>query len=122
MIDGAFYFGCWNEPGHFLRSANGRTHHVDATLPDDFPLMWRILDGGLLPPCRPQVEGIATFIHINGWTVLSFWDRSVDKRPGCNSAFLLRGIYTFDVACKAAAEMFPTVWGRFQFEIMERRS
>jgi hypothetical protein len=120
MSDTAFYFGCWDGPGHFLHVPGGRTR--EHSLPPDFPLRFHILDGGLLPPNLPEVEGRATFIHINGWTVMSFWDRSVDTRGKCNSAFLFRGRLSFSEACHEAAEAFPSVWRRFKFPIVEFRT
>ena len=119
MMDGAFYFGCWREAGHYLFCPSGR--QASYRLPDDFPISrGDILDAGFLPANLPEVEGLASFCHLNGWTIISFWDRSVDKRGKSNSSFLLRGEYSFDVACKAAAEVFPAIWSRFKFPIVMR--
>jgi hypothetical protein len=117
MTDDIYYFGCWREPGHFLRSREGVRH--EHNLPADFPCPLNMLDGGFLPPKLPDVQGRATCVHLNRWTILSFWDRSVDKRPGCNSAFIIRGYHTFSEAVRLAKERFPEVWGRFTFTVYE---
>lgn len=116
----AFYFGCRNhEAGHYLQDASGRGVYEDS-LPKDFPVKHHVLDAGLLPPYQArekQVEGLAQLAHIGGWTILAFWDRSVDKRYGCNSAFVFRGTLTFEETKAKAAAMFPKIWGRFTFEV-----
>lgn len=113
-----FYFGCWREPGHFLRNVQGGTLH-DQTLPADFPCNFRMLDGGFLPPKLPQTEGRATVVHLNHWTIVTFWDRSVDRRPGCNSSFVIRGLHTFNEAVEQAQAAFPQIWERFTFKVYE---
>jgi hypothetical protein len=117
MTDGMYYFGCWQEAGHYLRTPDGRTGEY--ALPHDFPFRVHTLDGGFLPPKLPETEGRATLFHINGWTVMTFWDRSVDKRGACNSSFVFRGKLTFAEACALAADKFPSVWNRFQFPVTE---
>lgn len=117
-----FYFGCIKEPGHYLWTRHGhRIHHPShPELPEDFPVRIHILDGGLLPPCKQEIEGQAALWFTDGWTIISFWDRSVDKRGACNSSFIVRGVHTFEEAVKRAREVFPSVWRRFTFEV--RRS
>lgn len=115
-----YYFGCVDRPGHYLFYSRRTVQERD--LPDDFPVNPYVLDGRLLPPKLPQVEGRAELIHFTGWTVLSFWDRSVDRRPGCNSAFILRGRYNFNEAVEFAKEHYPWVWARFGFKVYRRIS
>jgi hypothetical protein len=110
-----FYFGCWDRSGHFLVTPGGR-HVYDN--PKDFPVREGILDGGLLPPFQPQVEGRAVLVHLSGWTILSFWDRSVDTRGGCSSSFVMRGTLDFVAATQRARERFPQVWNRYTFEVV----
>src|SRR5690349_11829936 len=92
----AYYFGCLNGPGHYLFDVHGR--NAERRVPADFPCRPTAFDGTFLPPGLPQIEGRASLVHFNGWTVLAFWDRSVDKRGGCNSAFILRNYHDFDEA------------------------
>lgn len=117
------YFGCWGDTGHSLWNTHARM--VRELHP------WGVgssgLDGTLAPTDPPlrrgslrrdeMDEGIAALIHKDDWTALAFWDRSVDRRGGSNSVFLLPGTLTFDEATRAAREAFPRVWERFSFEV-----
>jgi hypothetical protein len=113
-----FYFGCWEKdrPGHYLFGAGGR-HPSDGECPFD---PWsggdKQIDGGYCPPNR-QVEGAAALTLKDGWTILAFWDRSVDHRPNSNSAFIEKGMLTFDDMVAQARAEFPEIWGRFAFEV-----
>lgn len=112
------YFGCVKELGHHAwgtdlrvfasKSPRGRwlTSHDGQLAPRD-------LDG------RELAQGIAA-LHLfpdAGVTVLAFWDRSVDGRPGSNSMFLLPGLLSFRGAALAAARHFPSIWARLDFEV-----
>lgn len=112
-----YYFGCHDRPGHYLwtERGNGADRIADSVL----PFRYTILDGGLLPHDREQIEGDATIVHWPNWTVISFWDRSVDKRGGCSSAFAIPGRLTFDEAVEVAKAKFPWVWERFNFEVRQ---
>lgn len=134
-----FYFGCWtdrtgrSEIGHYLRDRWGhRPRDLDSLdWPDAFGDDGWFLDlrfcpnvGPSLPrPASPwvskgpQVEGEAALHHVEGWTVISFWDRSVDTRGGCNSAFLQRGTWTFEEMVAQARILYPQIWARFKFEV-----
>lgn len=54
-----------------------------------------------------------------GWTMLTFWDRTIDERSGSNSAFILRGRLTFEETVTIAKAIFPKIWSRFPFEVVE---
>lgn len=117
-----FYFGCWSpsKSGHYLYFPGGL--NAERQLPIDFPIArYETLDGGLLPNRLPQLEGKATFVNINGWTIITFWDFSGDSRPGSNSSFVMRGVFTFGEACGLARHAFSEIWKRFKFEVVERR-
>lgn len=114
----AYYFGCQRESGHYWwpsEYAHGRVTDRDARLivgPNIHPK----IDSGFCP--KRDVQGHAKLTEVEGWTILSFWDNSVDRRPGSSSSFVARGIWTFD-AMKAIAEaQFPRVWRRFTFAIV----
>jgi len=114
-----FYFGCNRYAGHYM-------HRVGMII--DWEFMQRnpwgtSIDGGLCPLNDPaEVEGRALVHHKDGWTALSFWDRSIDKRSACNSAFLAEGKFTFDEMLTIAREHFPMVMQRFNFSIVPARS
>lgn len=113
-----YYFGVMKHAGHHLYRGNNTIHK--RYLPNDFPVDVRALDGALLPPQLPQDEGRAELIHLNGWTVLTFWDRSEDKRYRSSSTFIVRGAHSFLETVEIAREHYPQVWSRFEFEINER--
>ncbi len=115
--DQAWYFGADGGKGHYLRGHRGQSQEA---IPKDFPCRVGVLDTGFLPPAEEQIEGRATLATLNGWTVMAFWDRSVDTRRGSNSAFCIRGTHTFDEMVGIAKECFPAVWNRFKFEVRLR--
>ena len=114
-----YYSGCWLRPGHYLYSMTGRLL-TSRRVPEDFPCRLAALDGGFLSPRLPQVQGRATHVHLNGWTILSFWDQSGDVRPESCSTFVLRGLYPFAETCAIAQKGFPRVWERLGFPIVLR--
>ena len=77
-----------------------------------------------MPPRRAlsTPQGHTFLAHVNGWTIITFNDCSVDKRPGSHSAFIMRGIRTFEKAIKFAKKAFPHVFERIDFEIIEASS
>lgn len=121
-----FYFGPWNEPGHYLFHENGTTAWREATV-----VPWRRIDGCLQPGCKedpdghwrhrgaPEIEGEAIVHHKDGWTALSFWDRSVDTRGACNSTYFAEGTFTFAEMVEMAKTRFAYRWNKMQFEVVE---
>jgi hypothetical protein len=114
-----YYFGCWEDVGHYMRSSSSDRSLESCRAEHDFMYTnpWGTnIDGGLCPK-GPQNEGAALVHQKDGWTALSFWDRSVDSRLGSNSNFLAEG--TFDLAqmIAIAKEHFPTVMERIKFKI-----
>lgn len=81
-----FFFGVKSasEKGHFLYDVNGYQVWSEHPLPFRYP----ILDGSLLPPREPEEQGKLHLAIINGWTILGMWDRTADKRGGCNCSFI----------------------------------
>lgn len=113
----AFYFGCLQEPGHFWWSSSLSRAPLPGTT---FPMV----DGVYCPPATDK-EGVAQVVYMTlhqyrgPWTLVSFWDRSVDSRPGSNSAFLLEGAYSFTAALERSKLTFPSIWKRFTFQVTE---
>lgn len=107
-----FYFGCIGQSGHYM-------HNTHRTVRDVGDMPWgRYGKDGRLPPQEgPQIEGEAMLHHRGGWTALSFWDRSLDTRPGSNSNFFFRGTYSFAESVALARTAFPRVWSRFTFAV-----
>lgn len=117
-----YYFGCDNnQSGHYLFAEDqGRSLYgsrAAAIVP-----WWKQLDAGFAPKGH-QVEGVARLTHtLDGWTVLSFWDRSVDTRPGSHSTFLIRGHHDYEAARSLACAAFPRTWGRYRFQVTPRET
>lgn len=105
-----YYFGCWDGVGHYLWLP-GMRHSASG------PSVSNILDSKRWQPSRK--EGEAKVTHVDGCTILSFADYSVDSRGGSHSTFLIRGTVDFDTALSMAKENFPQVFARFKFEIVE---
>ncbi len=111
------YFGRWGAPGHHL---NTRSGHM--ARPED-GLRVRDLDGDPGPYLPVTYEdrrhqeapqGVARLTyerHLN-LTILAFWDRSADHRPGSHSTFVLPGELGYESALLTAREAFPEVWER----------
>jgi hypothetical protein len=116
MIKPFYYFGCRQRSGHYVFAAAGSPplDYYDIPIPK--------LDGSLPPPGDPwgkpgQVQGRARLHHINGWTAVAYWDRSVDERGGSNSVFLAPGVFSFEEIMASAREAFPDVLDRISFKI-----
>lgn len=125
----AYYFGCHRKPGHFMWDV-GLSRCVGAhQKPEGSPWSREDLDAGSFRPWvtsitqeGAQPQGKALMRHKDGWTVLSFWDRSVDSRYGAHSTFILEGTYDFAEAVSHAKMLFPRIWARFEFEVTEYNS
>ena len=113
------FFGAWSKPGHYYWAPGRRWAECERILPAS--LQGRKLDGRLAPQKRfttypnslIEAEGEAAVHHIEGWTVVAWWDRSVDTRPGSNSALLMRGTHTMTAVLLEAADKFPELLPRF---------
>ena len=97
-----YYFGCFDEVGHYLYYPDGRSvYERDAT-----PWSWPAIDGSLAPEGQ-QVQGLALLHKKDGWTAIAFWDRTFDSRGNSNSAFLAEGDFTFEEMLELAKKYFP---------------
>lgn len=120
----AYYFGCDRQAGHYWHTRDRRTFYPDSK---KFPEWFEYrIDSGFCPGAppasdphrqftRPEREGEAALHHLDGWTILAFWDRSVDKRGKCNSAFAAKGQHSFAIMLAIAGAQFPWVVGRAGF-------
>jgi hypothetical protein len=107
----AFYYGCKKltekeQVGHYLYEPGLREAHRDATTPWG---MWP--DGTLLGDSR-QEQNACVLTQKDGWTALSFWDRTGDTRGNSNSNFFFEGTYTFEQMVELAKEHFPEIMNR----------
>lgn len=118
----AYYFGCVGQAGHYFFDERLRSLGRNDT-PKFFD---RRVDGQFAPRTSPKSRmdrgdelpnGHARVTQVDGWTVLSFWDNSVDKRGASNSIFFFPEIIDGEYALTAARDVFPTIFARFDFEV-----
>lgn len=89
MFDGGwYYFGCDKQAGHHAFDEGRRRP------PYERAIIFSHLDGTLPPQPEGRNLYVASFSRLGGWnmTALSWWDRSVDSRPGSNSTILAPGL------------------------------
>lgn len=108
-----YYFGCWSDIGHHWRATDGRIADPPRQPfgPVDARYAPRAASGAEAP------EGAAALLHLQGWTLLAFWDRSIDGRPGSNSAFLADATLGFEEMTVVARAAYPRVWARYAFAV-----
>jgi hypothetical protein len=89
-----------------------------------FPVPWtsRELDGALAVapdivvygtiPCDEQPQGRCCLHHKDGWTALSFWDRTGDVRHGSSSTIVARGTFGIAEMLERFKTELPRLWER----------
>lgn len=113
-----YYFGCGLEHGHYLFESVAENPSICYRVPG-YDQKWMLQSDGIFPP-QPERDTIlykATMCYLHGYTILSWWDRSVDHRPGSNSTLFLPKVFTFDgtgffAASNLAQQLFPWVFAR----------
>jgi hypothetical protein len=121
------YFGPYRESGHFFYTEAGWSSSSDKF--EDVPWTATEIDGPLQPGwplpgdrlqrrTRPMREGESHLYHKDGWTALSFWDFSVDTRPGSSSTYIAKGTFTFEQMVELAKTRFAERWNRMKFEVV----
>lgn len=110
------YFGCHDGAGHYLHEPGMvRCHGINQ--PRNFD--------GLLAPQDSTKPYIAAVSRLEGWgmSALSFWDYSVDKRPGSNSIFFFTSLdISPDDMLAVAKKRFPSVFARLPIEVTLKTS
>ena len=102
--------------GHHLYRPGG-TWATEHSLPDDFPCSIAGLDQCFLPARQPQEQGRARLWRTRGWTIVSFWDRSGDSRPGSNATLIARGRLDLNEVLDRARISFPEIVARWKFPV-----
>lgn len=114
-----YFFGCIRQPGHYWWAPPHQNLKFRAPPEIGIPDAWERIDGNFVPEGTSyNVEGHASLLYEDDWTLLAFWDRTIDKRPGSNAAFVARGTLSFDEICDLAKEHFAGVWARFHYSII----
>lgn len=107
-----YYFGCGLRLGHwwYAPSKEGKIWQPSAAVADAMRTIFPKIDGHFTPNDGPEVEGEAKLTVVPGpWTVLAWWDRSFDYRPGANSAIVADRQLDFDQMVALLAIHFPKV-------------
>lgn len=131
----AFYFGCWNEPGHYLFKPGGRPVpygegqavemvdgvHLDAnyaprTHNRGGHLCWAgqaaaVQDRNRLAYLSEEYpQGRFLRHERGGFTLIQWWDRAQgDTRGACNSTILLEGSHDTATMLAVLREHFPHI-------------
>ena len=130
------YFGCWNEPGHFLVGPGGS--RADITTQEGYDLSnaldasfaprrggsgklcWRAQArtseedralGWELRDSHEYPQGQFLSHRFGKWSLIQWWDRNQgDKRGACNSTILLEGDHNAQQILAAGRVAFPQVF------------
>jgi hypothetical protein len=113
-MDMMYYFGCWDEAGHYLFSPDG--HSMSRIMAERYGIPFRteLLDGLFAPRYVKEDDTKTQLIYVHGWTFLAMWDRSVDTRPGSNCVFLIGGNYDEDMMWTIARQRYPKIVARLK--------
>lgn len=123
MASPVYYFGCWNQAGHYLHDPSGRVLSQEKVGPFDvYGKTGLPLDGKFTPGPHPQYgtggllqdESFVALTYARGWTVMAMWDRSVDTRGGCNANFIAEGRLTEAEMWALARQHFPQIVERLK--------
>lgn len=113
-----FYFGQVDSHQHWLFDSNLQpvarwpAHNI-TDIPD---AIIGNIDGGFCP-AENTPPGVANVQVVDDYTVLAFWDDSLDRRFGANSTFVFSGALSFEEALARAQTIFPTIFTRYLFPI-----
>lgn len=115
-----FYFGPWDQAGHHIRREGDQpTSLEERRAVSNFTRTnpWGHGIDTALCPRDTQAEGAAAIHYRDGWTALSFWDYTVDSRPGSHSTYLAQGDFTFEQMVEMAKQRFAERWRKMKFEV-----
>lgn len=113
-----FYFGCIREAGHYL----WLSEHCRIWSSTDVGISNQLgaaLDGAFCPAdMNEQQRWLCSFVP--PWTIVAWWDRSVDSRPNCVSVFIAKGFKDEPHRLlDNAQKLFPSVFVRQPIELKE---
>lgn len=111
-----FYFGCLHQSGHYLFEPPGVSVRGYTEIKCMSQALRRSLDTAFCPPETWQ-PGIWLESMVPPWRIVSWWDRSVDSRPGSHSTFIGAGYDSAEELLTAARNLFPQVFARQRVQI-----
>lgn len=120
MNEAWFYFGCNGEAGHDLFNEHGRKAPHYSSPSEQRPLREALshMDGVLPPITQDKFRAplyVASFSILGGlgYCTLSWWDCSVDSRPGSNSTVFAPGLDWLSLEMlEVAKQKMPWVFSR----------
>lgn len=120
-----FYFGCNREAGHYLFTEDGRkAQHYGPQEQRALRDALSHMDGVLPPLSKNKFTAplyVASFSMLGGlrYCALSWWDCSVDKRPGSNSTVFAPGTdWESAELLTTAMEKMPWIFSRLPKELV----
>jgi hypothetical protein len=110
MMENLFYFGCLRDVGHyFWETENHRkVNEVGTGIPRN---LFTALDGTFCPPPN-LAAGLVQSSNVGPWMIISWWDNSIDRRPGSHSTFIGKGFQFTHELFEEAQLKFPSVFAR----------
>ena len=111
------YFGCLRQSGHYLwHPTKGCVTRLDKAQP------WgHRIDGGITKDSKERENlGVVQSAKLNGWTLVTWADRSVDSRHGSHSTFIVEADVTPDRLIEMAREQWPQVFSRPGFPLVRQ--
>ncbi len=111
-----YYYGCWDNcfNSFYLPDGDelslGDHGQLKELLAHDGISIFDIGDSRLVGDLPRGAEGQAHLFHMNGWTYVTFWNKSYDSRNGNHSDFFTQGIWDFDTMCRIARQEYPMLW------------
>lgn len=105
-----YYFGAWDVPGHHLWTPSRLrlypTNKTSTRLPMDTDL-----DGSYMFLPRPESPSIGAITYVQNvhlqYTVLAWWDRTFDSRPGSCCAIVTGGRVMYEEAWERFSYYYP---------------
>ncbi len=110
-----YYYGCWDSRCNSYYLPDGdqlssRDHdQLKELLVSDGLSIFTIGDR-LVTNLPVRAEGQAHLLYMNGWTYLTFPNKSYDPRDGNHSDFFTQGIWDLDTMCRIARQEYPMIW------------
>lgn len=109
-----YYFGCIKDRGHYWFGPNceqsSHARYIQSNHPEINRALISNIDG-ICPPVEYQ-PGYNVITIADMIVIVSWWDNTVDHRPGSSSTFMGINYKDANDVLFAAAKYFPSVMGR----------
>lgn len=107
------YFGCIRDKGHYLweREGSYTTNYERTGIPGINPSLLKHIDG-IFCPGNTREQGRCNECIVPPVRIISWWDYTIDPRPGSNSNLIGYGYQTAEQMFEDARKLFPSVMAR----------